>query len=98
MAEHIPSERSEAQDTSSMLWAQEACACTWVAKVSWSSAVQTLLSLGEPSSTGASVIEVVAGASGDGSSYAKYFAPAELGQLLELERRALVHAKAHDAL
>jgi len=57
--------------------------------------VQALLSLGEASSTGSSTIELVAGAAlGDIEGFAKYFAPAELGELLELERRALVHAKA----
>ena len=62
------------------------------------SAMQTLLSLGEPSSTGASVIELVAGAAEDDASagFAQYFAPAELGQLLDLERRAVVHAKASE--
>ena len=60
------------------------------------SAVQTLLSLGKPSSTGASVIELVAGAAGADAGFAQYFAPAELGQLLELERRAVVHGKASE--
>lgn len=60
------------------------------------SALQTLLSLGAVSSTGASVAELVAGSAGDGGGFAQYFAPAELGQLLEMERRAVVHAKASD--
>ena len=57
---------------------------------------QALLSLGEQSSTGATVVELVAGAAGDDAGFAQYFAPGELGQLLELERRAVVHAKASE--
>lgn len=60
-------------------------------------ALQALLSLGEDSSTGSTIIELVAGAAGaDIAGFAKYFTPAELGQLLELERQALVHAKASE--
>ena len=58
--------------------------------------MQALVSLGEPSSTGANVIELAAGAAGDDASFAQYFAPEELGQLLELERRAVVHGKASE--
>ena len=53
------------------------------------------MTLGEPSSTGEEVIELVAGGGGgstDGLS--RYFAPAEIQQILELERRAAVHVKA----
>jgi hypothetical protein len=60
-------------------------------------ALQALLSLGEDSSTGSTIVELVAGAAGgDIAGFAKYFTPAELGQLLELERQALVHAKASE--
>ena len=56
--------------------------------------LQALLSLGEPIGTGSSIIELVAGAAGAScEGFARYFTSAELGQLLELERRALVHAK-----
>ena len=58
--------------------------------------MQTLLSMDAASSTGASVVELAAGAAGDGAGFAQYFAPAELGQLLEMERRAVVNAKASD--
>ena len=56
--------------------------------------LQALLSIGEPASTGGSIIELVAGAAdGSHAGFARHFTPAELGQLLELERQAVVHAK-----
>ena len=56
--------------------------------------LQALLSISEPASTGSSIIELFAGSSdGNHAGFAKHFTPAELGQLLELERQAVVHAK-----
>lgn len=51
--------------------------------------MQALIGLGEAAETGQEVIDLVAGNSG----LSDCFSPAELQQLLELERRALLAAK-----
>lgn len=56
--------------------------------------VQALVALGEPGTTGEEVVRLVAGAGGNADALSRYFAPAELQQLLELERKAVVNAKA----
>ena len=54
---------------------------------------QALLALGEDEGVGAEVVALVAGGEGARSQgLSRLFAPDELRQLLELERRAAVHA------
>ncbi len=59
---------------------------------------QALVALGEPGTTGEEVVRLVAGARGNADALSRYFAPAELQQLLELEHRATVNAKANAAV
>ena len=55
--------------------------------------LQNLLALGEEEGVGAEVVSLVAGAEGARSpGLSRLFAPEELRQLLELERRATIHA------
>ena len=76
--------------------AQQGCTSLSMLALSTGMLLQALISIGEPASTGSSIIELVAGsgaADGSHAGFARYFTPAELGQLLELERQAVVHAK-----
>ena len=74
--------------------AQQGCTSLIMLAVSTGMLLQVLVSIGEPASTGSSIIELVAGAAdGNHAGFVKHFTPAELGQLLELERQAVVHAK-----
>ena len=73
---------------------QQSCPSQFMLALSSGIMLQALTSIGEPASTGSSTIELVAGAgNGKHAGFAKHFTPAELGQLLELERLAVVHAK-----
>ncbi|BDA47704.1 Nuclear pore complex protein NUP107 [Coccomyxa sp. Obi] len=56
---------------------------------------EALVALGEPGTTGEEVVRLVAGGGGNADALSRYFSPAELQQLLELERRAIVSAKAN---
>ena len=58
---------------------------------------QALVALREPSNTGEEIVGLVAGTGGNADALSRYFAPAELQRLLELERRATVSAKANAA-
>lgn len=58
---------------------------------------QALVALGEPGNTGEEIVSLVAGTGGNANALSRHFAPAELQQLLELERRATVSAKANAA-
>lgn len=53
---------------------------------------QALVALGEAGVTGEEIVECVAGGGGNAEGLSRYFASAELRQLLELERRAALQA------